>query len=448
MDLKAGLFQKQTMKLAMTQELTQAIALLQYSAQELTSFLEEKAIENPLLQVEHKNVDSIDSSKRRKKNSSTTKSGERDPKNWIEQIGEISTTLQDHLQFQLNVYPLTAQERKIIQFYIQNIDENGYLGTTIDEACTKLEITADKAEDCLKIIQELDPAGVGARSLNECLLLQLERERYDHESVQLLTTILEDHFLFFAERKWKELAKLIKMDLKEIQKAFDYVQTLNPRPGASFQNDKTAYVTPDVVVKLEGESLTVGLFDDTVPKVTFNERYYQQLAKYKDSEVSRFLQEKQNDFNWITKSLEQRRETLMRVALKMVEKQEEFFKQGPSFLKPMTMREISEELDIHESTVSRAVREKYIQTPSGTFEMKSLFSSSIQTTEHDQTSSNHAKAAIELLVKNENKQKPLSDQEIVRLLTERSGIVISRRTVAKYRDQLKIPPSSKRKRFE
>jgi RNA polymerase sigma-54 factor len=464
MDLKPGLWQKQTMKLAMTQELTQAIALLQYSSQELVSFLEEKAVENPLLQVEHTNVHSLDRTKGSSKKSRSTSTPNRESNNWIEQIAEKSGSLREHLFFQVNLLRLTDQERKIVHYFINTIDENGYLGVSIEETCRKLGVIEEEAEHCLKVLQSLDPIGVGARSLQECLLLQVNSGAVRNQTKELvddadmvteerspsalLEVILSEHFILFAEKKWKSIAKLLKMDLREIQKAFDYVQTLNPRPGASFHVEKAAYVVPDVIVKIVNNELTVGLFDDTIPKVTFNEAYFQELAAYKDAEVGRFLQEKQNDFQWIHKSLEQRRETLMKVALKIVEKQREFFYQGFSFLKPMTMREISEELDIHESTVSRAVREKYIQTPTGTYEMKSLFSSSIQTTEQDQTSSNHAKAAIELLIKNENKQKPLSDQDIVHLLEDRSGIKISRRTVAKYREQLGIASSSKRKRFE
>ncbi|MBY0097039.1 RNA polymerase factor sigma-54 [Mesobacillus maritimus] len=460
MDLKPGLWQKQTMKLAMTQELTQAIALLQYSSQELVTFLEEKAIENPLLQVEHKNIRSLDRKTVSRKQSRSMNSHDGESNNWIEQIAEKTGSLREHLFFQLNLLVLSEQERRIVHYFIDTIDENGYLGVGINETCIKFGIQDEEAERCLKVLQSLDPIGVGARSLQECLLLQVNhsennelkddkgKDNEGRSPLELLKVILTEHFILFAEKKWKSIAKLLKMDLREIQKAFDYVQTLNPRPGTTYQVEKAAYVVPDVIVKIENNELTVGLFDDTIPKVTFNESYYRELAAYKDAEVGRFLQEKQNDFHWIHRSLEQRRETLMKVAVKIVEKQREFFLQGLSFLKPMTMREISEELDIHESTVSRAVREKYIQTPTGTYEMKILFSSSVQTTEHEQTSSNHAKAAIELLVKNENKQKPLSDQEIVHMLEDRSGIKISRRTVAKYREQLGIASSSKRKRFE
>jgi RNA polymerase sigma-54 factor len=445
MDLKAGLWQKQTLKLAMTQELTQAIALLQYSAQELAAFLEEKASENPLLQVDFKNIRTIDPCVGMKTKVRTP--SERDQKNWIDQIGEIPYSLQDHVRFQLNVLPVEKEERKVIQFYIEHLDENGYLGASIEDACSKLGISEDDAENGLMQLQGLEPAGVGARSLQECLLLQLQRMKPDKWNF-LAQTVLETHFVLFAEKKWKLLAKLLKLELREIQQTFDYIQNLDPRPGAAFYSEKAAYIVPDVIIRDENGSLTVGMVDETVPRITFNENYYRELSSYEDSEVGKFLQEKQQDYQWILKSLEQRRETLMKVALKILEKQPGFIRQGHSFLKPMTMKEIASELEIHESTVSRAVREKYLQTPAGTFELKSLFSSSIQTTQNEQTSSRHAKAAIGQLIQGENKQKPLSDQDIVELLSDRAGIVISRRTVAKYREQLGIASSSKRKRFE
>ncbi|TCN26820.1 RNA polymerase factor sigma-54 [Mesobacillus foraminis] len=465
MEFNAGLFQKQTLKLAMTQELTQAIALLQYSAHELAAFLEEKAIENPLIQVDFKNIRSIDPCVGIRNKASTVR--ERDQKNWIEQIGETSDTLHDHLLFQLNTLKITANQRRVIVLLIKHIDENGYLGAGIEETAQKLGLGLDEVENSLNILQGMEPAGVGARSLQECLLLQLERREYHQHRqrsserrngsiireypqgiMDLAASILTEHFILFAEKRWKSLAKLMKTDIKEIQKAFDFVQCLDPRPGAAFQKDRALYVVPDVVVRREHGTLTVGLFDDTMPRITFNEGYYSRLASYQDSEVARFLQEKQSDYQWIIKSLEQRRETLMRVALKIVEKQPHFFEQGPSLQHPMTMKEIAEELGIHESTVSRAVREKYIQTPVGTYELKSFFTSSLSTTEQDQTSSSHVKVAIGQLIKMEDKKKPMSDQNIVQVLAAKSGIVISRRTVAKYREQLGIPSSSKRKRFD
>lgn len=447
MDLKAGLWQKQTLKLAMTQELSQAIALLQYSAQELAAFLEAKAMENPLIQVDFKNIRNFDVNMDRTRKT-LKRPFERDQKNLIEQIGASETeTLEDYLLSQLNLLKVTPEERLILQILIEGIDENGYLSINKEELAGRFNVNEEMIDSCLTELQALDPAGIAARDLQECLILQLDRKSPTPEN-ELAKRILEGHFLLFAEKKWKPLAKMLDIELKDIQKVHDYIQDLNPKPGAAFQREKPAYIVPDVVVRRDGDDLTVSLFDSLIPKISFNEGYYRELSRHQDQEVNKFLQEKQGDYQWIRRSLEQRKETLLKVSTQIIERQKDFFLKGPGHLEPMTMREVAEELEVHESTVSRTVREKYIQTPAGTFELKSFFTSSIQTTDNEQASSQKVKAAIELFIKEENKQKPVSDQDIVEMLKRRDGMVVSRRTVAKYRDQLGIPSSSKRKRFD
>lgn len=443
MDLKPGLWQQQTLKLTMTQELSQAIALLQYSTQELTSFLEEKANENPLLKIESEHVRTMDPRKDRSKK--RTMKVEKDKQSWIEQIGTDNKSLDTYLLSQINIKQVDEQKRLIIQEMIFYIDANGYLCATVDEIAEDLRSTNEEVALCLSILQSLEPAGIGARDLKECLLLQLQRlEKRD----ELAETIVKEHFALFAEKKWKELGRLLAVTPGEIQQVFDFIQTLNPRPALAFQNDKAIYITPDVVVKREGEAFAISIFDEVLPKVSFNEEYYKQFSSYKDKQVNRFLQEKQQDYFWIVKALEQRKETLTKVAIKIVEKQHDFFMKGPAYLKPMTMKDIAEEIGVHESTVSRAVREKYAQTPFGLCELKYFFSSTIQTTSSENASSQQVKDILSKLVAEENKQKPLSDQEIVKELNSKHGIVVSRRTIAKYRDQLGIPSSSKRKRYE
>lgn len=443
MNLNAGLWQQQTLKLTMTQELSQAIALLQYSTQELTSFLENKALENPLMQIEFSNVQSIDPRTDRPKK--TTKRYDKDRQNWIEQIGIEKRTLGEYLYTQLNGNSLTHEQQKIFKEITYNLDENGYLCSDIEDIAKQLCVSTEEVEEILTIIHELEPAGVGARSLKECLYLQLEKQDKRNE---LAETIISDYFDLFAEKKWKNLAKHLDVKLTQIQEVFDLIQTLNPRPASDFQDEKPAYIIPDVLIEWDGEDFRISVFDEVLPKISFNQQYFNQFSSYKDKQVNRFLQEKQQDYQWILKSLEQRKETLTKVTIKIVEKQPDFFVKGPSFLKPMTMRDISEELGIHESTVSRAVREKYAQTPFGTFELRSFFTSTIQTTSSENTSSQQVKNAISQLVSKENKQKPYSDQEIVQQLKESEGIVVSRRTITKYREQLGIPSSSKRKRYE
>ncbi|MGZ4160844.1 MAG: RNA polymerase factor sigma-54 [Neobacillus sp.] len=442
MNLKAGLWQQQTLKLAMTQELSQAIALLQYSAQELAAFIENKALENPLLQVEHGNVHPmnplIDRNRRKHQKAE---------KDWIEQIADKPISLEDQLISQLNLKNFSAKQLRVIRHLIQNIDVNGYFLGDLTEIAQTLNTPIELVEKSLKIIQSLEPVGIGARSLQECLLLQLEYEYPDNELAQ---QIISNYFVLFAEKKWKQIAKELQVSLKDIQDVFDEIQLLNPKPGALLGHDTTTYIIPDTIVERNGEGYTVRMFDDNLPRISFNEHYYQKINSRPDNDqqVNRFLQDKFQDYQWIMKSIEQRKETLTKVVGKIVEKQLLFFQKGPKHLQPMTMKEIAGELEIHESTVSRAVREKYVQTPVGTYPLKTFFTSTIQTVSDENTSSSQVKNAISLLIEKENKQKPLSDQEIVEQLKNTEGIVVSRRTIAKYRDQLGIPSSSKRKRFD
>ncbi|MBB6445083.1 RNA polymerase factor sigma-54 [Bacillus benzoevorans] len=442
MDLRPGLRQQQTIKLSMTQELTQAITLLQYSTQELSEFLENKAIENPLLQIEAGNIKTIDPRYDRvKKVKSSTQA---DRQSWLEQMAKNETSLVSYLMSQIDLGQYNHEMKRILNFLINSLDANGYLPMGHDECAHILEVPHERVEKAVALIQGLEPAGIGARNLQECLLLQLERkEKKNH----LAESIISDYFVLFAEKKWKLVAKHLNVELKEIQNVFDYVQSLNPRPASDFSSEQTAYIIPDITIKWDGNSFSVSIFDEVLPKIEFNQSYYEKFNRFQDKQVQQFLKEKHHDYHWIARSIEQRKETIHKVALKIVEKQPDFFIYGPEKLKPMTMKEISEELGIHESTVSRAVREKYAQTPFGTFELKSFFSSAIKTASNEDTGSQEVKKWMTKLIDEEDKYQPLSDQELVRLLEGKKGIIVSRRTIAKYRDQLGIPSSSKRKRF-
>ncbi len=439
MNLKAGLWQQQTLKLTMTQELSQAIALLQYSAQELAAFLDNKALENPLLQIENGNEQPMNPLIDRNRRKS-----QKAEKDWIEQIADKSHPPEEPLISQLNIKTMPAEQMRVIRHLIHNLDENGYFTGDVTEITSSLKVQPEMVNESLTVIQSLEPAGIGARNLQECLLIQLKREYPEQELAQ---KIVSDYFVAFAEKKWKQIAKELQVTLKNIQDIFDQIQLLNPKPGAILGKDTTTYIIPDAIVENTGEGLTVRMYDDPIPKISFNETYYKKF-KDQDQHVSRFLHDKVQDYQWILKSIEQRKETLTKVVAKIVEKQAAFFQKGAQCLVPMTMKEVAGELKIHESTVSRAVREKYVQTPIGTFTLKSFFTSTIQTvSEGETTSSAQVKKIIANLIENENKEKPLSDQDIVEQLMNTEGMVISRRTVAKYRDQLGIPSSSKRKRF-
>jgi RNA polymerase sigma-54 factor len=442
MDLQVGLWQQQSLKLTMTQELKQAIQLLQFSAVELSSFLEAKALENPLIQLENSNIKLMDphfdyTKKNRFKNL------ERDDKDWVEQIAYQSGTLQEFLLLQVNLKALPKIQRKIIHYLIYNLDSNGYLTIETDEVTQLFRVHDRDIQDCIEILQSFEPTGVGARNLQECLLLQANKRE---DSPAFVKNILANYFLEFAERKWKLISKKMGIEIQHIQAAADFIQTLDPRPGSHFFTDRPQYVLPDLIVTGENQNLTVHLFERHLPNVQFQKEYYTMMSSYKDGQVKQFLKEKAYDFQWLMKGLEQRKETLLKVGFSILQRQKDFFLKGTKHLKPLTMKEVAEDIGSHESTVSRAVREKYIQTPFGTFELKHFFSAALSTNEETNASAVQVKSMIVQLLKNEDKKKPLSDQAIAEQL-QIEGITVSRRTVAKYRDHLKILPSSKRKRF-
>jgi RNA polymerase sigma-54 factor len=440
MDFKHGLFQQQTQKLMMTQDLSQAIALLQYSTQELTSFLESKALENPLIQLESTIVPVNPLVDRKKKRKTTIYQEQND---WIDQLGENKKSLTEHLRSQIPLNEDLTSIRHLMEFFIDSMDENGYLPI---HAINGLQgYSNEHIEECLHYIHQMEPAGIGARSLQECLLIQLKKMKPSH---QYVIAIVENYFELFAEKQWKLISSKMQIPLTEIQSAFDLVQTLNPRPGSDYFTEQTAFIAPDIVVIWDGEEYKITIFDELLPNISFNGEFYNHYQNHTDKQVNRYLESQWHQYQWLQRSLQQRKETLQRVALKIVEKQPDFFKKGPNNLRPMIMKDIAEELEIHESTVSRAVREKYVQTPFGIFELKSFFTSTIQTTSDEATSSTLVKTKIRAFIEGENKVKPLSDQEIMDILKEQEGMVVSRRTVAKYREQLGIPASSKRKRYE
>jgi RNA polymerase sigma-54 factor len=443
MNMNAGLFQQQSLKLAMTQELSQAIALLQYSALELTAFLESRALENPLMQVETETVRAMDPRRDRVRGANSKL--KKDDRSWIEQIRAKDNLLEDYLISQLEIKYISPLMDKIIRRIIASIDENGYFCDGITEIADELCVSEEEAAEALAELQLLEPAGIGARTLQECLLLQVQRLLRPDE---LAEVIIGEHFEWFADKKWKPLAALLGVELKDIQRVSDLVRSLNPRPAAAFSKESAGYIVPDVAVSWDGSSFLITVQDEQLPKVSFNSQYYESFKSTGDKEVRKYLQDRSQDYNWIVRSLEQRKETIKKVTMKLVEKQQEFFIEGPAKLKPMTMKEIADELEIHESTVSRTVREKYVQTPFGTFELKTFFTSTVKTTGSDGASSAGVKKKIAALVDGEDKLKPLSDSEIMSILEKEDAIVISRRTVAKYRDQLGIPSSSKRKRYE
>ncbi|RWR13169.1 RNA polymerase factor sigma-54 [Siminovitchia fortis] len=446
MKLEPALLQKQTLNLTMTQELQQAITILQYTAHELTAFLEMKEMENPLIQLESPIVRSVDPRYDRVRKRKVT-NPENDQNKWLEQMAEPTEGLADHLFSQLVMKALSDFQEKLVEQFIYNLDPNGYLTITVEEAAGITGTSIEEAEEILQLVQSLEPAGVAARSLQECLVLQAWRR---DDTPELAVELLTEYFNEFAEKKWKVLSEKLDVSLKEIQQAADFITTLDPRPGTRFDYERPQYVIPDLILEINDGKMELQLFERHLPAVRYQSDYYNEMASVADDKVKQYLNDKRQDFRWIMRSIEQRKQTLMKVGMAIIEEQQDFFLKGPRFLKPLTLKDVAEKIEVHESTVSRAIRGKYIQTPSGMHELKKFFSQALQSntaSDGEQASAGQAKALIKGLIDKEDKGKPLSDQAIANMLKEK-GLTLSRRTVAKYREQLRIPSSTKRKRYE
>ena len=436
MDLNLGLFQQQYLRLNMTQQLTQAISLLQLSAIELTAFIENIVIENPLIEIKTNYYTTFDS---RTKKIKEFHSLEQNPIDAIATNG--SPSLYDYLHCQTIFMNIAAEERKFLSFLIHNINESGYLEIEINEACELININESLGQRVLTILQGLEPAGIGARNLQECLILQLERKEILTSSNDI---ILSKFFNEFVNKKWKVIETKTGISMVDIQLLWDKTQKLNPRPGLSMSNERTEYIVPDIIVeKVKGHWL-IEIADESYVKIRLNDNYYHELASVENSELQTYLKEKYNQFQWLKQSLEQRQGTIKKVMDAIIKRQEEYFVYKQNILKPMTMQEIAAEIGVHESTVSRTVKNKYVKAPAGTFLLRNLFSSQISDTD---ISRDTVKTELINLIECEDKTKPYSDQQIVNVLKE-IGIKVSRRTITKYRDSLSIPSSVVRKRYE
>ncbi|NSL53166.1 RNA polymerase factor sigma-54 [Calidifontibacillus erzurumensis] len=437
--MKQGLVQLQTTKLVMTTELRQAISLLQFSSAELMQFLQEQATENPLLNV----VEPLQiyASKKRKKKNSTTFTGE--PFQKVDRYSN-ATSIHDHLLKQIGLMDVNGKEKQILDYLILSINDAGYFVGNIEEISARFSVTIEKVEELLGKIQECDPPGVGARNLQECLLLQLKNQQ---ERNLLAEQIVEQHLEKLADRKWKEISQIIQEPIEKIQEVFDYIQTLNPRPGSAFTKEAPNYIIPDMIITRQNDgTFALSFNEDVIPTIKIDSAYESFMNKL-SNEANKYLKEKLEHVHFIKKAYEQRLLTMQKVMEAILEKQAEFFHFEHGKLKPLTMKEVAEKIGVHESTVSRTVNGKYVQTPKGVFELKYFFTSTIQTENLEDVSSKAVKETIKAIIDKENKKKPLSDQQIAVILKEKHGYNISRRTVAKYREQLGILSSSKRKRY-
>lgn len=427
--------QSQTQKLAMTQQLQQSIQILQFSSEELHAFIENEALENPLLGVEEYDYPIANHS---------SKSGSGTETDYFSQIPDQSISLFESLIEQIHLNYRDTYLRSLVLFLVEYIDLNGFLTISLEEAAEQTGSSLIQMLDALVLLQQLDPAGVGARNLQEALMLQTER---DDSAPNLGYIVLEEFFEELVNRKWEAIAKHFGIQLQEVQVIFDYLQHLTPTPGAVFGDTKDLYIVPDLTVKVKGDSIELISNKKSVPQISFQQSYFDKMKQSGDKEVSVYLKEKQQNFQILQRMIMQRGDTIYRVGQFIVNHQKEFFLDKDRPMKPLILKEVAKSLEVHESTVSRAVNGKYLATEFGVFELKNFFSHKLVSKDGEESSTDDVKQRLKKIIDQENKQKPLSDQKIVDLL-KAQGIELSRRTVAKYREQLGILGSSKRKRYE
>jgi len=368
-----------------------------------------------------------------------------DDREFHEKAPSNGQSLYEYLTEQLVFLKLDENQCRIGEEIIGDINDDGYLTSSVSEIAFRLRMDEAEVEHILELVQSLEPLGVGARDLKECLLIQL-REKGQEDG--LVFKLVSEYFEQLSKRHWQEIAKATGLNLKEIQDAADEIAHLEPKPGRLYSSGRDDhYVVPDLTVeKVEGEYM-VYVNDSNIPRLRLSHAY-QEIARDRKNftgEAKNFIYNKLNSANWLIQAIEQRKQTMLKVMRYIVDKQHNFFEHGISYLKPLTLREVSEAIDMHESTISRVTNDKYCQTPRGVFQLKFFFSVGLACDTGEDVSARGIKDKIAKMIENEDSSKPLTDQEIVARLKE-DGLRIARRTVAKYRDQMGILPARMRKR--
>lgn len=361
-----------------------------------------------------------------------------------ENIISTTETLHEHLAWQVKMNGFSEDEERIADMIFNFIDDEGYLKTPLQQISDEEKIPMEDLEDVLSLIQEFDPAGVGARDLRECLLIQAKHLQEDtHDLVFMINNHLKD----LEKKNFEAIAKAMNKDVREIAEMSQIIYEMDPKPGRAYAANDTQYVTPDVYVYKVGDDYVVSLNEDGMPRLKISNFYKNMLkggsASKKEQE---YIQDKVKSAVWLIKSIHQRNRTIYKVTEAIVRHQREFFEKGGAHLKPMVLRDIANDIGMHESTVSRVTTSKYVHTPQGIYELKYFFNSGINSSDGDSMASESVKLRIKDLVGKEDPKNPLSDQKLAELLAK-EGIQIARRTVAKYREMLKVLPSSQRKKY-
>ena len=476
--MKQGLQLRLSQQLAMTPQLQQAIRLLQLSTLELQQELQQALESNPLLeQIDtHEEIDT-----RETQDSETLDTADAlEQKEMPEELpldaswdtiytagtpsgtsgdyiddelpvyqGETTQTLQDYLMWQVELTPFSDTDRAIATSIVDAVDDTGYLTVPLEDILESMgdeEIDIDEVEAVLKRIQRFDPVGVAAKDLRDCLLIQLSQFDKTTPWLEEARLIISDHLDLLANHDFRTLMRVTRLKEDVLKEAVNLIQSLDPRPGQSIQTGEPEYVIPDGLVRKHNGHWTVELNSDSIPRLQINQHYASMCNNARNDGDSQFIRSNLQDAKWLIKSLESRNDTLLRVSRCIVEQQQAFFEQGEEYMKPMVLADIAQAVEMHESTISRVTTQKYLHSPRGIFELKYFFSSHVNTEGGGEASSTAIRALVKKLIAAENPAKPLSDSKLTSLLSEQ-GIMVARRTVAKYRESLSIPPSNQRKQL-
>ncbi len=475
---------KQTQKLVLSPQIKQYLKLLQQPILELQNSIDQELVENPALEEEapessdnlQENISSEDNipeteeldfketfdslSKLENEFKESIYSGDTSrledieslekKHNYQESLIQKVSDLNEYLNWQLKFVNFNDEELKIAEEIIGNIDNDGYLKISIEELAEKFNVKLDTVIKVLEIIHSFDPPGVGARDLQECLLIQLlNKEDTDKEIKDIAIEIVKDNFDLLKRKEFTKISKLLNVPFESVERAYSLIKSLDPKPGKAFLPGESNVITPDASVypaTYPDEGYVIEIHDEKIPKLRLNKKYIQMLKDPNmDRKTKEYIKEKINSAMWFMKALDQRKSTLRAITEELVKEQSEFFERGFAFLKPLRLKDIAEKIGVHESTVSRAISGKYINTPQGTIPYKKFFSTKMETDDGSFESQKSIMEKIKFLIENEPPEKPYSDSKLVTLLRAR-GIKIARRTVAKYREMLKILPSHMRKK--
>ncbi|MGE5581772.1 MAG: RNA polymerase factor sigma-54 [Bacillota bacterium] len=468
----------QVQQLALTPELRQSLTVLQMPFIELQAYLDQQLLENCLLEqdeqrlseetpVEFLSINNLEAKENVMNNpvedslvDSPDEPGSTPGDNQFKYYEELRTplpSLQEYLFTQLHLIDLSEPEKAIAEFLIENIDEDGYLQTGLEKVADLFQATTEVVENLLYLIQSFEPLGVGARDLRECLLLQLKFrgdlfpgfELSKKKILSTAMTIIEDYLYELADGKISQIAVKLKIPTEEVQAAVAVIKGLDPKPGCSFGgNRENRFITPDVTIRKIDEAYFITINEPENAKLSLNP-FYRQLSLNReaiDEETLEFIKEKQRAALQLLKCIEQRRATLYRITENLLNIQKEFLERGVLYLKPLTLRQIAGALGIHESTVSRAIAGKYLDTPRGVYPFKYFFAAGLESPMGETVSAEKVKNLIKMTIAKEETKAPFSDQQLVKILQDK-GVSVSRRTVAKYREELRIPASPKRRRY-